>query len=146
MFRVLALVTIVCASAFVACDLDTQSEKIEFSQFVGIYKADFGSAQIDLIEFRADSMYVHVFQVQGGEPMEDSGKYEFLELTPGRNDYRVRFEQFVIFANEALCSGDRELSFGGKRAEWRSLAVTRSRFEQRIELCHNQRRDYVKVK
>lgn len=141
----------VCATALllvfglVACDLDIAGEKIEFSQFIGTYVANFGSAEVDQIEFREDSIYVHEFQAQNGQLMVDSGRYIFQEVIPGRNEYTVRFEQFVLFSNDQLCSGDRKLSPAEKRVEWRSFEVRRTKRGQSIHLCHNERRSYVKV-
>jgi hypothetical protein len=78
--------------------------------------------------------------------MEDSGRYKFTQLTGGRNEYCVGIERFVLFTSEALCAGDQELTPNEKRAISRCFVVRKTGNYQLIELCHNERRSYMKVK
>jgi hypothetical protein len=137
MSSLLALVAIVCFGFVAACEGPEQmSDKLEFSQFVGTYKASLGTAQLDQIEFRSDSTYVHFIQKQGGQMRTDSGRYRFIggKNIVGEYYYYVDLSQFLIMDNEQICPGSSPQGNAGERLDV-SCVIKRTGKIQSIVWC-----------
>jgi hypothetical protein len=146
MSSVLALVAIVCVIGFAACGCyESASEYISYSDFIGKYKADFGSAEIDEIEFRTGSTYVHLFQQKNGPLLADTGRYEFQSLAVGKK-YWVRFPRFVLLAQQDLCFDHIVVDPTGKRVVCVTPVVMRNGSGMIVKLCPDELLYYVKVK
>ena len=146
MSRVVALVAIVCASFFVACEGPEQmSDKLEFSQFVGTYKASFGTARLDEIEFRRDSTYLHRYQREGQSTLSDSGRYRFVggKNLVGDYHYAVKLPQFLLMDSEHVCPGPSPQGKAGERVGL-SCVVKRIGKIQSVEWCYSSHYFYEK--
>lgn len=141
------MVTAICAGIGTACECPgMMSDKLEFSQFVGTYKASFGTAQLDQIEFRSDSTYVHFFQKKDGPMLIDSGLYRFVggKSLVGDYYYTVHLSQFLIVDHEHVCSVPSPQGAAGDRVGL-SCVVKRIGKGQSVEWCHSSRYFYDKV-
>jgi hypothetical protein len=121
------------------------SDPISFSQFVGSYRANFGSAQLDEVEFRRDSIYVHRYQESGGPLETDSGRYEF-QIDSERCEYRVSVDRFLLFGDNLMCITFQHTTSDGRRYLFAELVVQRFGNKQLVELCPDQYLGYVKFK
>lgn len=121
------------------------SDPITFSQFVGTYRANFGSAQLDEVEFRLDSVYVHRYQESGGPLETDSGRYEFVTLSRPFT-YRVVMEMFILFGDDLICITFQQTTSDGRRFLAGELVVQRFGKKQLVELCPDRYLGYVKFK
>jgi len=52
-------------------------EDIPFADIPGVYEADFGDAESDILVLRSDSIYVHIYQSRDQVRHVDSGGYSF---------------------------------------------------------------------
>lgn len=144
-----ALLITVCVAFFVACDLEVTSEEIALPQFVGTYVADFSTASMDIIVFRVDSTYVHLYQKKDSCIVVDSGLYEFagyIREDRGIRTYTVNLANFLLLTQEEICPNHTSPDSLGRRMKWLSLGVRKTRDMQRIELCPGESKYYVKVK
>ncbi len=76
--------------------------------------------------------------------MSDTGTYRFVPHLP-YDEYSVEIEHLVLHSNEELCIGAVELRPGEVRVLRKGYVVKKRQHRQWVELCHNERRDFVKI-
>ena len=142
----LVMLVAACIVMDVACEGPEQmSDKLEFSQFVGTYKASFGTAELDQIVFRSDSTYLHRYQKKGPSMLSDSGRYRFVggKNIVGEYEYAVNLSQFLIMDSEHVCPGPSPQGKAGERVGL-SCVVKRIGKIQSIEWCYSSQYFYLK--
>ncbi|GEM_PF-5269781 len=146
MWKIIVMAAPFLIGLLTACEgPEFPSDPIRLTEFYGTYKAEFGTALIDEIEFRSNGTYVHRYQGKVGSVVADTNRFEFYQM-PGSRSYSVSLQRFVFFDSQQYC-----WSFSPSRDDWviplgLDLVVKRRGSRQSIALCPDERKYYVKIK